>query len=154
MLTIRHFPAMNVWHYWLIKIQHCPSKFETLFLALQYYLNICYTCTSCSDVETASHAGLLSNKSSECLVNWNWTVYKVYGEQDKSDQNVQQLAQCFYTPVYIYFIHHKFFYSNYTYRCRKNAMERRGAKKQVEFSFEICLIANLDMIGKCVLYVL
>lgn len=37
--------------------------------------------------------------------------------------------------------------NNYTYRCRKNAMERRGAKKQVEFSFEICLIANLDMIG-------
>ena len=29
----------------------------------------------------------LSDKSSECLVNWNWTVYKVYGEQDKSSEN-------------------------------------------------------------------
>ena len=29
----------------------------------------------------------MSNKSSECLVNWNWTVYKVYGEQDKSGEN-------------------------------------------------------------------
>ena len=29
----------------------------------------------------------LSDKSSECLVNWNWTVYKVYGEQDKSGEN-------------------------------------------------------------------
>ena len=31
-------------------------------------------------METASHAG-------HCPVNWNRAVYKVYGEQDKSDEN-------------------------------------------------------------------
>ena len=31
----------------------------------------------------------LSDKSSEYLVNWNWTVYKVYGEQDKSGKQVK-----------------------------------------------------------------
>ena len=29
----------------------------------------------------------LSDKSSECPVKRNWTVYKVYGEQDKSGKN-------------------------------------------------------------------
>ena len=49
----------------------------------------------------------LSNKSSECLVNWNWTVYKVYGKQDKSDENrskcqaVGSVIPCIHTCVYI-----------------------------------------------------
>ena len=29
----------------------------------------------------------MSNKSSECPVNWNWAIYKVYGKQGKTDEN-------------------------------------------------------------------
>ena len=50
------------------------------------------------DVETDSHTGHYPIK---WPVNWNWIVYKVYMEQDKSDeigQNVRQLAHYFHTP--------------------------------------------------------
>ena len=40
-----------------------------------------------SGVETASPCRTLSDKSSECPVNGNLTVYEVYGEQDKSGDN-------------------------------------------------------------------
>ena len=32
-------------------------------------------------------------------VNWRWTIYKVYVEDYKSDQNVQQWPQYFYPPA-------------------------------------------------------
>ena len=47
-------------------------------------------------VETASHARHLFDKSSEYLV--NWTVHKVYGEQDKSDEKCQAAGLLFPHP--------------------------------------------------------
>ena len=42
----------------------------------------CYT----QGCENSQSCRTLSDKSSECPVKRNWTVYKVYGEQDKSSK--------------------------------------------------------------------
>ena len=48
-----------------------------------------------SGVETASHAGhCLIN----LLLNWNWSVHKVHGEQDKSGENRSKCLVCIHTP--------------------------------------------------------
>ena len=61
-----------------------------------YAYIIIIICSGCGNSQSYK---TLSDKSSECLVNWNWTVYKVYGKQDKSGQNVWQLAHYFHIPL-------------------------------------------------------
>ena len=53
--------------------------------------------------ENSQSTRTLSDKSSECLVNLNWTIHKVYGSRTYVVQinlNVWQVPQSFYTPVY------------------------------------------------------
>ena len=53
----------------------------------------------------------LSDKSSECPVNWNWTVYKVHGEQDMGNENG---SKC---PVVGSMFPHPCIYTTYTCTC-------------------------------------
>ena len=101
-----------------------------------------------SDVETASHASIR-------MLNWNWTIYKVYGEQDKSFENswgyIMHKAkdECItLTKTYIATNHREMFLQSKLHY-RSPQLKPAYSKFELIISFHISLLPLCERWVKC-----